>query len=63
MNGATWPDGRPSWRRRVRELWGSGAFAVVFCRGESVVLRRGAPPGLPCPAFERQLTEGSVPPS
>ena len=63
MNGATWPDGRPSWRRRVRELWGSGAFAVVFCSGESVVLRRGAPPGLPCPAFARQLTEGSVPPS
>jgi uncharacterized membrane protein len=63
MNGATWPDGRPSWRRRVRELWGSGAFSVVFCSGESVVLRRGAPPGLPCPAFARELTEGSVPPS
>jgi uncharacterized membrane protein len=62
MNGATWPDGRPSWRRRVRDLWGSGAFAVAFCSGESVVLRRGAPPGLPCPALLRQLTEGAVPP-
>jgi uncharacterized membrane protein len=55
MNGATWPDGRPSWRRRVRAIWGSGRFAVVFCEGQTVVLRRGAPPGLPCPAFEAQL--------
>ncbi len=62
MNGATWPDGRPSWRRRVREIWASGAFAVAFCEGESVVLRRGAPPGLPCAPFETQLTSGSVPP-
>jgi uncharacterized membrane protein len=62
MNGATWPDGRPSWRRRVREIWGSGAFAVAFCQGQTVVLRRGAPPGLACPAFEAQLTSGAVPP-
>lgn len=62
MNGATWPDGRPSWRRRVREIWGSGTFAVAFCQGQSVVLRRGAPPGLACPALETQLTSGAVPP-
>ena len=62
MNGATWPDGRPSWRRRVREIWGSGTFAVAFCQGQTVVLRRGAPPGLPCPPFEEQLTSGAVPP-
>jgi uncharacterized membrane protein len=62
MNGATWPDGRPSWRRRVREIWGSGAFAVAFCEGQTVVLRRGAPPGLPCPPLETQLTSGAVPP-
>jgi uncharacterized membrane protein len=62
MNGATWPDGRPSWRRRVREIWGSGMFAVAFCKGQSVVLRRGAPPGLACPPFEAQLTSGAVPP-
>lgn len=54
MNGATWPDGRPSWRRRVQEIWGSNRFAVVFCEGRTVVLRRGAPPGLPCPAFEAE---------
>lgn len=62
MNGATWPDGRPSWRRRVREIWGSGQFQVAFCQGQSVVLRRGAPPGLECPALDAQLTSGSVPP-
>jgi uncharacterized membrane protein len=62
MNGATWPDGRPTWRRRVREIWGSGRFAVAFCHGQSVVLRRGAPPGLSCPPFEAQLTSGALPP-
>jgi uncharacterized membrane protein len=51
-NGATWPEGRPAWRRRVRELWDTGAFAVAFCEGQSVVLARGAPPGPPCPALE-----------
>jgi len=62
MNGATWPDGRPSWRRRVREIWKTGTFAVAFCQGQSVVLRRGAPPGVPCAALDVQLTSGSVPP-
>ena len=62
MNGATWPDGRPSWRRRVRAIWGSGQFAVAFCHGQSVVLRRGAPPGIGCPALDVQLTTGAVPP-
>ncbi|HET9314129.1 MAG TPA: DUF2079 domain-containing protein [Vicinamibacteria bacterium] len=62
MNGATWPDGRPSWRRRLREIWGSGAFAVAFCQGQTVVLRRGAPPGLDCPPFQAQLISGAVPP-
>jgi uncharacterized membrane protein len=62
MNGATWPDGRPSWRRRVREIWGSGTFAVAFCEGQTVVLRRGAPPGLACPPLTAQLTSGAVPP-
>jgi uncharacterized membrane protein len=55
-NGATWPDGRPTWRRRVQALWGSGQFAVAFCEGNTVVLRRGAPPGLPCPALEAQTS-------
>jgi uncharacterized membrane protein len=55
MNGATWPDGRPTWKRRIRDIWGSGRFAVVFCEGQTVVLRRGAPPGIPCPAFQAQV--------
>ena len=54
LNGGTWPDGRPSWKRRVREIAGSGAFGVAFCEGHSVVLRRGAP-GVPCPAWEALL--------
>jgi hypothetical protein len=59
MNGPPWPDGRPSWRRRVQGIWGSGQFAVVFCEGQTVVLRRGAPPGMPCPAFAAQLARVS----
>ena len=51
LNGATWPDGRPTWRRRVRELWESGAFTVAFCQGQSVVLSRGAAPGIACAPF------------
>ena len=57
MNGATWPDGRPTWRRRVQALWDSGQFAVAFCEGQTVVLRRGAPPGLACASFEAQLAQ------
>ena len=53
-NGATWPDGRPTWRRRVLDLWATGAFGVAFCEGRSVVLRRGAP-SVACPAWEEFL--------
>jgi uncharacterized membrane protein len=51
LNGATWPDGRPSWRRRVRAIAASGAYGVAFCEGQSVVLRRGAA-SVPCPSWE-----------
>jgi uncharacterized membrane protein len=51
LNGATWPDGRPTWRRRVHELWATGAYGVAFCEGRSVVLRRGAA-SVACPAWE-----------
>jgi uncharacterized membrane protein len=60
MNGATWPDGRPTWKRRIRDIWGSGSFAVVLCEGQTVVLRRGAPPGIPCPAFQAQLESATA---
>ena len=59
-NGATWPEGRPAWRRRVRELWDTRAFAVAFCEGQSVVLARGAPPGLACPSLEAAIASSSA---
>jgi uncharacterized membrane protein len=56
LDGGTWPDGRPSWKRRVREIAGSGAFGVAFCDGQTVVLRRGEPAPRPCPAWEALLS-------
>lgn len=58
LNGATWPDGRPSWRRRVRAIAATGAYGIAFCEGQTIVLRRGAP-SLPCPSWEAFL--GSAP--
>jgi uncharacterized membrane protein len=55
LDGGTWPEGRPAWRRRVQELWATGAFHVAFCQGETVVLRRGDAPGVACPAWEALL--------
>src|SRR5687768_18411582 len=57
LEGATWPDGRPTWRRRVLELWRTGAFGVAFCEGRSVVLRRGAA-SVPCASWETWLRTG-----
>jgi hypothetical protein len=55
LNGGTWPEGRPAWRRRVREIWGTGLFHVAFCQGQTVVLYRGREPGVDCPAFHDLL--------
>ena len=52
LNGGTWPDGRPSWKRRMWEIAASGAFGVAFCEGRTVVLRRGQQPAVPCPAWD-----------
>jgi uncharacterized membrane protein len=57
LNGATWPDGRPTWRRRVMELWATGAFGVAFCEGRTVVLRRGAA-SVACAGWETWLRTG-----
>ncbi len=54
LNGATWPDGRRTWRGRVRALWATGAFGVAFCEGRTVVLRRGAA-SVPCPPWDEFL--------
>ena len=59
LNGGTWPQGRPGWRRRVRALWATGCFHVAFCRGQTVVLRRGAGPGVSCAPWERLLSSPS----
>jgi uncharacterized membrane protein len=52
LNGGTWPQGRPAWRRHLRELEASGQFHVAFCRGAAVVLRRGKAQSVPCPSWE-----------
>jgi hypothetical protein len=55
LNGATWPDGRPTWRRRVHAIAATGAYGVTFCDGQTVVLGRGAS-SIPCPAWEAFLS-------
>jgi uncharacterized membrane protein len=57
LNGGTHPGGRGLWKREVRAVWSTGAFSVAFCRGQTVVLRRGAGGSLECPAFEALLQE------
>jgi uncharacterized membrane protein len=58
LNGATWPDGRPSWRRRVQAIAATGGYGVAFCEGRTIVLRRGAP-SVPCPSWESFLTSAA----
>lgn len=71
LDGATWPDGRPSWRRRVQEAWATGRFHVGFCDGQTVVLYRGPEASVPCPSWDAFLSgaaagpapaEGAAPP-
>jgi hypothetical protein len=57
LNGVTWPEGRPGWRRRVQELWAGGGFHVAFCQGQTVVLRRGSGEGVPCPAWQALVSQ------
>lgn len=54
LNGATWPEGRPAWRRRVRAIAATGAYGVAFCEGQTIVLRRGAA-AVPCPSWDAFL--------
>jgi uncharacterized membrane protein len=55
LNGETWPQGRPAWRRHLRELWSTGRFHVAFCREQTVVLRRGMAESAACPSWERLI--------
>jgi hypothetical protein len=57
LNGATHPGGRGLFKRQVRDAWATGAFAVAFCSGQTVVLRRGAGPSVSCPAWESFLPQ------
>jgi uncharacterized membrane protein len=52
LDGGTYPEGRPAWKRRLWDLDAGGGFYVAFCEGSSVVLRKQ--PGTPadCPAWE-----------
>jgi predicted membrane protein DUF2079 len=56
LDGGTWPEGRPAWKRRVQALAASGAFHVAFCQGNTVVLRRGSAPGIDCPSWPALLS-------
>jgi uncharacterized membrane protein len=51
LDGGTYPEGRPAWKRRLWDLEESGAFHVAFCEGQTVVLRRGTAPGVECPSW------------
>jgi hypothetical protein len=62
LNGGTWPEGRPAWRRRVQDLWATGGFHVAFCQGKSVVLFRGAGDSVPCPAWDALIADRREPP-
>ena len=65
LNGGTWPEGRPAWRRRLQDLWATGGFHVAFCRGQSVVLFRGAGESVPCLAWDALIADRreQVPPA
>jgi uncharacterized membrane protein len=63
LDGGTWPDGRPSWRRRVEEAWGTGRFHVGFCEGQTVVLYRGPEPSVPCPSWTALLSGAAAVPA
>ncbi|HEY3121262.1 MAG TPA: DUF2079 domain-containing protein, partial [Vicinamibacteria bacterium] len=62
LDGGTWPEGRPAWRRRVQQLWTTGAYHVAFCEGQTVVLDRRRGDGVPCPAWQA-LMESPLPPA
>lgn len=52
LNGGTYPEGRPAWKRRLWDMDASGGYHVAFCEGHSVALRTGPGPGVPCPSWE-----------
>jgi uncharacterized membrane protein len=61
LNGGTWPQGRPAWRRQLQALWATGNFHVAFCRDQTVVLRRGGGERAACPSWERLVSSPPLP--
>jgi uncharacterized membrane protein len=55
LDGETYPDGRPAFRQRLRQVWATGAFHVGFCEGQTVILYRGREPSIPCPSWDALL--------
>ena len=52
LNGATYPTGRPAWKRLLWDIDERGHYYVAFCEGSSVVLRRGPGSEVPCPSWD-----------
>ena len=61
LNGGTYPEGRPAWKRQLWELDASGRYYVAFCDGQSVALRRR--PGTPVSCASWEALMHSRPPS
>ncbi len=51
LNGATYPTGRPAWKRQLWDLDARGHYYVAFCDGASVALRRKPGVSVPCPSW------------
>jgi hypothetical protein len=62
LNGGTWPQGRPAWRRELQSLWATGNFTVAFCRDQTVVLHRGGGEAVSCPSWEHVVSSSPLTP-
>jgi hypothetical protein len=52
LNGATYPTGRPAWKRMLWDIDSRGHYYVAFCDGSSVALRRKPGAAVPCPSWD-----------
>jgi len=52
LNGATYPTGRPAWKRMLWDIDSRGHYYVAFCEGSSVALRRRPGTEVPCPTWD-----------
>jgi hypothetical protein len=61
LNGGTYPEGRPAWKRLLWDLDASGRFYVAFCEGNSVGLRRSPGTAVPCPSWDALMQSRPAP--